>query len=113
MAASGGAGQDGEFRLAFSLCHLAGRAPRHRTRKNGVDRIMWAKLFFAVGILIMLLTGGCSLLILSDPYLGGNGALLMVAVIGGVPFLVGLGIAALAWRSLGKTQDPGNGGTES
>ena len=72
-----------------------------------------AGFFYVIGILIMVLAGGCSFMVLADPYIGGSGALLMVAVMGGVPFLVGLGIAALAGRSMRRVKDldtPGDDG---
>jgi hypothetical protein len=63
------------------------------------------RLFFAiVGILIMVLSGGCSLAFL----LGGGIAMLMPAlVVGGVPFLLGYVIWRLAARSGREPIPPG------
>lgn len=62
-----------------------------------------AKFFMVIGVIIMVLSGGCSLLFLGDlnsPYVDIG----TVAVIGGVPFAVGLIVFLLAKASQGKTK---------
>jgi hypothetical protein len=57
-------------------------------------------IFAAIGVLIMVFAGGCTLLI-GVPMIGGSGSDLagmvpMLLLFGGVPFLVGLGLWFLA-----------------
>ena len=62
----------------------------------GIIRLIVA----AIGVLIMVFAGGCTLLI-GVPMIGGSGSDLagmvpMLLLFGGVPFLVGLGLWFLA-----------------
>ena len=51
-----------------------------------------AKFFIVIGIITMVLSGGCSLLVIGDAYVGFGDVLL----IGGIPFAVGLLVVLLA-----------------
>lgn len=53
-----------------------------------------AMFFMVIGVLVMLGSGGCSLLVLSEG-LGGD-ILQVVTLIGGIPFLLGLVVFLVA-----------------
>lgn len=61
-------------------------------------------ILLSVGVLIMLGSGGCSLLFL----LGGAGldSLALVFVLGGIPFLIGLGLLVGGRHLLRKARAP-------
>ncbi len=61
------------------------------------------RIFAAVGVIIMVLTGGCTLFFIFSLLSEGgseSGAFVGVAIVyGGLPFLVGLGVFLLATRA--------------
>jgi hypothetical protein len=67
-------------------------------------RRFFSYLLLVIGVLIAVTTGLCTLIGLaaigSDP-----GGLLMVLVIGGLPCLIGAGLAALGWRLVRAQRD--------
>lgn len=55
-------------------------------------RKLFGGILLAVGILIMTGSGLCSLVVIIGMTSGGPQMLPLVAVIGGIPFLIGLGL---------------------
>ena len=52
-------------------------------------------ILLGVGILIAGLSGLCSLLMMSDPSFSRNGGWELVAMFGGIPFVIGVGLIFL------------------
>ncbi len=69
--------------------------PRATRRPLGVVR----GIFAAIGIIIMVLTGGCAPSIMFSGPINSRATSTMVGSIAGIPFLIGLGIFLLATRA--------------
>ncbi len=70
-------------------------------------------LFSVIGWLIALLTGGCTLIFLfqmfsdllrGNPYVGVSD-IALVLIMGGIPFLIGVGIIKIGSRIRGKSEE--------
>ena len=56
--------------------------------------ILFAGILMAIGILLMTGSGLCSLLVIfGTGQFGGGGIIGLALIVGGVPFLIGLGLA--------------------
>jgi len=71
---------------------------------NLSGRRIFGYILLSVGVLIMLGSGGCSLLFL----IGGAGldGLVLVLILGGIPFLIGLGLLLGGRHLLRKGREP-------
>ena len=87
------------------LLRKAGPAPQGATTEGGRAPLSGIRIFFViVGTLIMLFSGGCSLLLLGSYFLEPGGPENFVTpeavlIVGGPPFAIGLVILLLALRA--------------
>ena len=75
---------------------------------NDLSVIRW--IFAIFGILTMLFSGGCSVVVLGGFIMDGRGdpsTTALILVIGGVPFLIGLAVWWLAAK-VGRSSTPGS-----